>query len=220
MKRICFLSLTPLRSLALLFLLLVLAPSRTSTRSPPSASPLSALTIRHRVFPSNVTTLPPPPPPDLQINSLSLSPLYSSLSDTFPLSLALVFCLSSHVPTHLFDVKEVTHHRNPTQLMRPGTFWILMEGEIFPKYFFFRLSLERRIYRDLYWSAIVRLIKHCKFKCRESIGRINLKLCEYFSPLLAIEQFPGTASKRSSDLVASEILRSRYPSMYSSSKVS
>lgn len=222
MKRICFLSLTPLRSLALLFLLLVLAPSRTSTRSPPSASPLSALTIRHRVFPSNVTTLPPPPPPppDLQINSLSLSPLCSSLSDTFPLSLALVFAsrrTSRHICSTLKKWLTIEIPRSWCVLAHSGYWWKVK--------FFRSVSSSGYHWKDgatgiFIGRQSVRLIKHCKFKCRESIGRINLKLCEYFSPLLAIEQFLGTDLKRSSDLVVSEILRSRYPSMYSSSKIS
>lgn len=77
--------------------------------------------------PPPLSSFPPPQPsnrcdypsvPGLRINSLHRS--------------------SSHVSAHLSNVKEVTPRRNPTELMRPGTFWKLMWCEIFPKYFLLR----------------------------------------------------------------------------------
>lgn len=143
--------------------------------------------------------------------------LFPTLSPFLPLSFFASRRTSRHICSTLKKWLTIEIPRSWCVLAHSGYWWKVK--------FFRSISSSGYHWKDgvtgiFIGRQSVRLIKHCKFKCRESIGRINSKLCEYFSPLLAIEQFPGTASKRSSDLVVSEILRSRYPSMYSSSKIS
>ena len=94
-------------------------------------------------YPSTTTTTIARSPDQLSVSftslfSLSLSLSLSLLRAFSPLLLLLYLVFASlRTSRHICStVKGVTHHRNPTQLMRPGTFWKLMEGEIFPKHFF------------------------------------------------------------------------------------
>lgn len=78
---------------------------------------------------SGVLFLPSPPllPPIVR-------PMWLPFRTRTPDQLSLPLS-SSHVSAHLSNVKEVTHRRNPTELMCLGTFWKLMWCEIFLKYF-------------------------------------------------------------------------------------
>lgn len=129
MKRICFLSLTPLRSP-------IPPPGLSPYISPVPKDPVPPF----RPFPRRSTTF-------IFRRTLLLFPLLPLLCPVFRLPgrcdypsvpglwISSLYRSSSHVSAHLSNVKEVTHRRNLTELMRPGTFGKLMQCEILLKYF-------------------------------------------------------------------------------------
>lgn len=105
-----------------------LCRSWRSRFSSPSVLSRRSTTFRPLPLPLPPSSSFPPPSPATDVTTLPYQVSGSTPSHRS----------SSHVSAHLSNVKKVTHRRNPTKLMRPGTFWKLMWCEIFPKYFLLR----------------------------------------------------------------------------------